>query len=341
MSTNTSLGAHPEDLRRLQDTCATVDSGLVVVTAEDPALAFAAAHSAATADTEAVWQHRHRTPGPPTSHDVHLARPSGASWTVDEIQTAVLHPARLRPVNRAHIIVADAHTMTKLAADRALKAVEEPRGEVLFWFCTTRADDLTVTLRSRAARTVHLRPLPVSDRVPALVAAGASDSTAKQILEAAGDNIRLGLAVARHHQTPTLLDYRANVTAVAAGATHPFALANTWARNLFHLARTLATTRDPGQPSDTPNARDLWAKLTPAARSEARALLRTAVHQVEQHLAYRATEDTTPQTTDLLAVGLDACNRARNELVTNAHPLLVLTALAARIHSGRQDGPGR
>lgn len=337
----TSLGASAGSLTRLRTAAQAVDSGLLVVTCPDTGLGHSAAAAVALADATSVWSYREGADAPSGVHpDVHLAQPAGPSWTVAEVEDRILRPARLTPVHRGHVVVADAHRMAGIAADRVLKAVEEPRGDVLFWFVAPAESALGATLRGRAARVLSVEPLPLEQRLPALVLAGADEPTAKEIAELAGDRTRLAITVARHGLLEPLRTYTttpgrmltAQSPVLAAGAG--FAAAALLAHGLVSVNRLRVT-----RPQEDPQA--AWDKLASPARAEVRALVRELVAGVREQVTDGLLEAHGDRD---LAVGdgrLRACAAALSELDVGANPLTVLSALAVRCRLAAAGAPGR
>lgn len=331
------LGADPHDIAAVQAVAAALDGALIILTGPDPALTYAVAEHAAHTDAGAVFQHRSGTEPPDdTSLDIHHGAPSGATWTVGEVEELILRPARLRPLHRAHVLVAEAHRMPQLASDRLLKALEEPRTDVLFWFCTPTADQLPATLRSRAARTLTVRPLPTQERLAALVATGQGAQDASRILAGSGDNARLAFAVARTGTGAHLATYAHTIRALGDNQVRsPSQVADNTVVAICALAGALGAPRRTRPGASSADARAAWERLDTRGKAEARGLLRElldrAADSAERHLLTAHTA----RDVDRIAAALHAAHAAHSELDINAHPVTVLGAFLSRVQAGQ------
>jgi hypothetical protein len=96
-------------------------------------------------------------PDAPT--DLWSARPSGNSWSVDDVHALILSRIVTQP-HRVHVVIIEhADTLSKRAADRLLTVFEQPPSPTLWVLCTTSPASLPVTIRSRTSTTiVHTAP---------------------------------------------------------------------------------------------------------------------------------------------------------------------------------------
>src|SRR5690606_14371679 len=121
--------------------------GAVLVVGDDTSLAYDATLTVARAD---AGRHRRTTQPADPLLDVHPAFPDAGTWTVAEVEEKVIRPARITPLVRGHVVVADAHAMAPIAADRLLKALEEPRTDVVFWLVVPDPAAVPATVAARA-----------------------------------------------------------------------------------------------------------------------------------------------------------------------------------------------
>jgi hypothetical protein len=305
-------GAHPGDLTALVNVCGLVDAGPVVVTGPDTALTYATVLDVARCDATA---HRHATDPADPLLDVHPAVPDTGTWTVAEVEEKIIRPARTRPLVRGHVVVADAHAMAPIAADRLLKTLEEPRTDVVFWLVTPDAADLRPTIAARAVRHAHVRPVPAADRVAAVHAAGADPDTAARACAAAGDDTRLAAAAALTGRVDALQRYATTAATWATAAPAcPTAAAAAAFDDVCALAGALAGQRTTA-----------WDQLNPTARAEARRLVRRLLDAVAAHAARDCA-------TDLARASAvhDAVTVAHAALATGTPVWAVLAAVANR-----------
>jgi hypothetical protein len=329
-----ALGVHGHDAAQLSSTPLPVSSGLIIYSCPDTGLAAAAAGAVAAAHTHPEYR----------SFDIHLASPSGARWTVSDLEDRILHPASLRPYGRTHIIVDDADQMAPAAFDRLLKAVEEPGSDVLYWFCVSNADRLPITIQGRAGQMLTLHRTPAALLLPALIAAGAAETAAARIADLAGADIRLALAVAAHPDR--IEDLEAYATS-SWTSTSPTATADLLVAGIGRLAAALPNpvgpdpgagtgksrvrrSKAPAPPTRPVSVRPRWDTLTPAARADARRLLRRLLDRWVIELREAVAEADTAAGLAAVDAALRACSAARAELGVNATPSTVLAALLAR-----------
>lgn len=146
--TLTALGVAPTSVRELSDLASTGPGRLVILRAPAGVDAPAIAEAVALASLR----------DPETKRlDVHLALPEGDRWAIGEVDDLVIGPSRVRPFERAHVVVADAEQMAPAAHDHLLKTVEEPSADTTFWFCVTGAAELPATMRGRAAHDLTIQ----------------------------------------------------------------------------------------------------------------------------------------------------------------------------------------
>lgn len=321
------LGAHPEDVATLEAAARAVDGGLVIVTGSDVTLSAVVVERAAQRDVASTALHRGAADA--AALDVHLVAPTAARWSVADVEERVIAPAKLRPVTRAHIVIADGHTLAA-ASDRLLKAVEEPRNDVLFWLCVPTLTAASATLRSRAARTLNVRPAPAGVTAAAMVAYGLTQQQAHRVHELAQPNQRLALCVARNGMLEDL-EVAARIAEppieVAPALIADAALAST-----CRLAAALdAKRKRTAAPAD---ARTEWGKLTPQGRAQTRALLQHWVQRAAHNGLQGLPDACTATSVRRIEQHLAACDQARADLDLNIHPLSVLNALmyATRTH---------
>jgi hypothetical protein len=110
--------------------------------------------------------------GDAAAHDVHVAEPGGARWTVAELRDQVLAPAGLTPVHRTVVVVAQADAVDVQAAQMLLKTVEEPSAGALFVFVTRDLEAVLPTILGRAAAVIRLAPAGRDRQIGALAEAG-------------------------------------------------------------------------------------------------------------------------------------------------------------------------
>jgi len=81
---------------------------------------------------------------------------------IDTIRETVIERASLAPIEggRKIYILDEAHSLTADASNALLKTLEEPPEKVVFILCTTDANKLLPTVRSRCQRFAFRRPGP-------------------------------------------------------------------------------------------------------------------------------------------------------------------------------------
>lgn len=309
------VGADPGDVQALERACAVTDAGLILVEAPDTALGFEVAATVARAD--AAGPAGSATADPDL--DVHLAAPTAARWAVAEVEDLILRPARTKPLRRGHVVVADAHAMTGLAADRLLKALEEPRTDVLFWFVVPDASQVRPTLASRAARLVKVRPTPEDGRVAALVAAGFGDGPARAASASAGPDTRLAAAALSSGRLAELQRYADLPTALITTST-PTTTAQTGVADICTLAAALTGQRVTE-----------WEKLAPRGRAEARRLVLHVVGMVRAGLVDALEAHPGAAPLNRAVIGATACDAAVTGIELGAPLWMVLAALGSRL----------
>lgn len=318
------LAVHPSALTELRAATEKLPSGLILLHGPDTGLSFTAAHHLALEDARGPAAAAAPVPAHP---DVHLAVSATGAWAVSEVEQLILRPARYRPAHRTHVVVADAHRMTPSAADRLLKALEEPRTDVLYWFCIPTPDAVQPTLRSRAAAEVVARPIPLADLELALRAAGADELATAELLELAPTNARLGLAVAAAGAVAQLRAFQ-RPFAHEKPEPAPSSRASEVVAAAAALARALRSSR-PSRSAPT-DARAAWDRLDPLAKAEGRRLLQDALASRARIAQRTLNGQTTNVTLRSVERTLEAVHLAHAELEVHTHPEVILAAFFAR-----------
>jgi hypothetical protein len=183
--------------------------------------------------------------------DVHIARPSGDRWTIEELEELVVRPAYLTPVDRTVIVVDSADRMDTSCAEHLLKTVEEPPARCSFLFVVQDVQNLLVTLRSRTQSVLRAEAPSASEQIQLLLKTECSRETA--------------ITAQRRMGNLTLLAEKACLDAAVLSLTDvfdshiydatPFSAATTIAQKLEDLAKLgdpfSARTRDEKAQKDT------------------------------------------------------------------------------------------
>lgn len=256
-------------------------------------------------------------------HEVRLVAPDGARWTVDEVVTQILEPARFgSPDRRRHIVVADAANARAIAHDRLLKTLEEPLTGTTVWLVCQGQAELPSTLAGRATRHAVLAGTTWQEKVDWLRGSGVADVA--PLLRAAGGDVKLAWVAHRFGLTGALANF---------GATYGSLPAHTHGGRFLAAAASLAVavhhtrTTPPALPvgrGDDPVA-DL-KKLNPTHRTTLRRLVRRAFDAWEQQVLDQLI--LRPDGVNDVAAALAAIERGRRGLDYNTpYQTLILAAL--------------
>jgi DNA polymerase III subunit gamma/tau len=116
---------------------------------------------------------------------------------IDTIRETVIERAALAPIEGGHkiYILDEAHSLTADASNALLKTLEEPPEKVVFILCTTDANKLLPTVRSRCQRFAFRRPGPgelatVLRRIADAEQIEATDAALHLMARAAGGSFR-------------------------------------------------------------------------------------------------------------------------------------------------------
>lgn len=243
------------------------------------------------------------------ARDVRLVEPSAERWSVSEVDEHVVAAARTMPYERLVVVLDRAGTMSSAAADRMLLTLEEPMVPATFVLSVKSAAELIPTLRGRAGATVRLDPADPSDRVRALVRAGAQEDAATDAVELSGSQVALAAALARD---AALREHARRLYGTPLTSASPVAAAHAANEALTELGKALAAATG--------------SKAASASKAAARALLRELLGRRRTAVA-AAARTAGPQEHLTLVEHLRAADEAERELATYASNLLVLTAL--------------
>lgn len=119
--------------------------------------------------------------------DVHIARPSGDRWTIEELEELVIRPAYLTPVDRTVIVLDAADRMDTGCAEHLLKTVEEPPSRCSFIFVVQHVENLLVTMRSRTQSILRASAPSAAEQIAVLLKTGCSRDSAASAQRRLGD----------------------------------------------------------------------------------------------------------------------------------------------------------
>lgn len=321
-STPNTLGVTPQLTNAIHNHAATIDTGTIALVGPDDALNTALAHHTAKRDVETTWNYRNPHQDITTAHlDIHLNYPQNPTWTIEEINTHIIHPAQLTPLYRSHIIIPTAHNMTPRAADRLLKLFEEPPNVTLFWLSTPTLTQLPTTLRARITTHHNITPPPPHTHYQHLTENGATPEQAKHLTNNSNQNLRLALTTL-HNKLDTQLHTYAQLTPnIHTPPKHPVHTAHDIVAATYNLAHALTGARPRTQPTDPAQARK---RLTTHGRAEARHLLTRALTYAAQ------TYPPNPHNITPWAHTLKTLNTCQTRLNLNNNPLHeIITLLTA------------
>ena len=272
--------------------------------------------------------------------DIHVCHPLADRWTVDEVDQRIIAPSRLRPYERAHIIVSDADMMSQALHDHLLKTVEEPTSDAVFWFSAAAGATLPATLRGRATHEIYLQPTPASTAVDRLVGTGADRQQAEAALAAAGGDLALAAAALAHGCQETL----SRVGASGWQTDRPTSTADQLLLDLAELATARSlylsaqagkkSRKTPAPPTQKGTARRLDAKkLDPADRAQLRRLLRMVFARWRQSIVSDLASTQTRTEMRMIETRLAAVADAHTGLLFNTPLGTVTAAVLARLNA--------
>ncbi len=128
--------------------------------------------------------------------DVMLISPAGTGSIGIEAARDLQAAANLQPYEATGrvIIIDDADTLTREAANALLKALEEPHPNVTLILVTANDEAILDTIRSRC-QIVPLRPIPFDQVAEALRENGADDENANRLAKLSGGRLEYALSL--------------------------------------------------------------------------------------------------------------------------------------------------
>jgi DNA polymerase-3 subunit delta' len=152
--------------------------------------------------------------------DLHLLQREGDLWRLEQVK-AIVKDLSLRPFSAAHRVwvIPEAEYMNKESANKFLKSLEEPPGDVVFLLVTDRPERVLPTIVSRC-QMVEFRPLSDAEVAAYLeerhgVDAVAAEALARLSLGSVERAARLAADAAGPHRRE---EYLRHAAAVAAGS---------------------------------------------------------------------------------------------------------------------------
>ena len=273
--------------------------------------------------------------------DVHLAVPEGDRWAIEEVDAFIVGPSKVRPFERAHIVVADAELMTASAHDHLLKTVEEPSADASFWFCVTGMADLPATLRGRASHDLSIQTVPFDVLARTLVeAADVTDAVATQLLRWADGDMATALACVRSDRLASLelLGSASWVTGHPTRTADELLLASAGVAiaRAAHLAALEGGRKKKASAAPTQRgqlARLDTKKLLPADRAQVRRRTRALLDRWTRDLQAATRQASSRHELALVERRLVALQDARVNMSMNAPLATVLAAALAKMNA--------
>jgi hypothetical protein len=128
--------------------------------------------------------------------DVHLARPDGDRWRLEEIDSQVITPGRVAPQGELRVVVVGwGDKLGAAGADHLLKTFEDCGPQTRFVLVVGRADALPVTVVGRAAVVARVAMAGPEARMVALVESGNASEVVREVFSLCGTQVSLATAV--------------------------------------------------------------------------------------------------------------------------------------------------
>jgi len=246
--------------------------------------------------------------------DVHLARPEGDRWKLEEIDTQIIKPGLVAPVGSLRVVVVGyAEQLGLVGADHLLKTLEEVPSGTRYVLMAADADQLPRTILGRVAQKRTIALAAAELRMATLVASGEDHDAIREVFSLCGSQV--GLAAAVIGDVNALEDLR-SVLGGKINLERPVNCAIACAEALDRLVK-----RMPGADS--------------SARRE---ILRVMLVGLEERVVRQLRKANTPLSFRRRLAELDAIESARRAVDVYVSPLDVLTVLFSRLANAGWSG---